>query len=586
MCSIAGIISPNSISAEADRSTVLLMNRILRHRGPDGTGIWQNDTGTVTFGHNRLAIIDLSSDASQPFTTADKRLTLIYNGEIYNYRELRQLCETQGTVFRTSSDTEVVIECFRIYGTKCFSMFRGMWALAIYDSSTESVTVSRDHFGIKPLYFGWESGKFVFASEIKALRLSFSSFAIEDKATVELFERWGYLDRGDWTFFENIKRLPPSHYATIDIQNSQINQHRYWAPPIEFNTEDSQGKVPQYLLKLLKESVEMHLLSDVEVGACLSGGVDSSAIVSLASATTARPLRTFTTRFPEHPEIDESSWATAIADATNSNATFIEPSYGDFERSFDKVLYFQDEPFGSTSIFSQYLIFEAIKKNGIKVVLDGQGADEVFAGYVGLIPVYVELAARNRRGLELLYNLTPLCWRYRQGTKLLRSAFNAWGKRSSNSISELTHLSKTIASRLEWLQRNHGTFEELLIDMVVDSNLPQLLRYEDRDSMAHSIEARVPFLNLELVNFGLKVPARLKFQHGYTKSILRAALKGVIPEQNRTRTDKLGFPAPEIAWLMKLTNLPSEALTPAAWRKIVLERWRKMLEMDWKTLEQ
>lgn len=562
----------------------------MHHRGPDGTGHWQSFDQRATFGHNRLAIIDLSARADQPFSSTDGRHTLVFNGEIYNYRELRKKCEQLGSKFRTTSDTEVLLEMFRHFGNDCWAQFRGMWAAAIYDSETKALTLSRDHVGIKPLHYGTKNGTLFFASEIKALRFADSFFGEIDETTVESFVEHGYLDRGPWTFFKNVRRFPAAHFAVIRNPNDKILFQRYWNP-IEPRPEKpiQPAESARLIRAIFEESVALHLESDVQVGACLSGGVDSSAIVcSAARLGNAKvPLRTFTTEFPGYELIDETKWARKINDRVGAQATFVQPTYKDFVETFDRVLFHQDEPFGSTSIFSQYSVFSAIKKAGVKVVLDGQGADEIFAGYVGLMPSYLQQSFGQLGFFGGLKHNASLLWRYRTSPTEI---FRLRKARTTEALPKLEPFplfdgaDDSLAKRLRYLNRPYVSFEQMLTDLVTETNLPQLLRYEDRDSMAHSIESRVPFLDPKLISAGLNLHASLKYFKGYTKGILREAFTDLIPEDVRTRVSKLGFPAPEEQWLTKLLDQPVVGNGSKPWRVYVVGRWRKMLKRgldDW-----
>jgi asparagine synthase (glutamine-hydrolysing) len=588
MCSIAGIFS-TSVNPTAI-AQIGVMNRSMRHRGPDGAGHWQSDDLRATFGHNRLAIIDLSARADQPFSSSDGRHTLVFNGEIYNYRELRAKCEKLGSVFRTTSDTEVLLEMYRRFGNACWAEFRGMWATAIYDSKEKTLTLSRDHVGIKPLHYGIKDGKLFFASEIKALRFAEPSFGQVDETTVASFVEHGYLDRGPWTFFKNVHRFPAAHFAVIRNPDQKIVFTRYWNPIVEAReTEAGPTESARQIRSLFEESVALHLESDVQVGACLSGGVDSSAIVCSAAKLGKPnvPLRTFTTEFPAHAFIDETKWARMINEQVGADATLVQPTYQDFIESFDRVLFHQDEPFGSTSIFSQYLIFQAIKKAGVKVVLDGQGADEVFAGYVGLMPSYLQQSFGQLGFLGGLVQNAMLFWRYRTSPReifRLRKARFDQSKIALEPVPLFEGRDDSLDERLRYLNRPYTSFEQMLTDLVTETNLPQLLRYEDRDSMAHSIESRVPFLDPKLISAGLNLHASLKYYKGFTKGILREAFRNLIPEGVRTRVSKLGFPAPEEEWLTRLLKQPISGTGSKPWRDYVVERWRLSLHRsldDW-----
>ncbi len=372
MCGIAGIVWFQDVLKA--KSQVELMKTALKHRGPDGEGVWISENDGVAFGHQRLSIIDLSENASQPMVSADERFVITYNGELYNYRELRMQCQEKGSNFKSQSDTEVIIECFRHYGIRCFERFSGMWALAIYDQKERRITLSRDPFGIKPLYYGFYRGELFFASEPKALRAAEQNFNSIDELTVRLFEEFGYLDRGEWTFFKEIKRFPHAHVSTCELgrKPSLLPCECYWSAPPKIR-KIGMNDACQELRRLLRRSIELHLRSDVPVGACLSGGLDSSAIVCIGTSFMPGKshFNTFTTRYPEFPEIDESEWAQKIVLFTHANARFSEPGFQSFLDDFDRLVHYQDEPFGSMSIYAQYSVFKLISITDVKVVLVG-----------------------------------------------------------------------------------------------------------------------------------------------------------------------------------------------------------------------
>jgi asparagine synthase (glutamine-hydrolysing) len=587
MCGVAGILGFRD--KKAATAQIRIMRDAMKHRGPDGEGLWISDKHALGFGHQRLAVIDLSESASQPMVSHDGKFVITYNGEIYNYRELRKECEQMGSVFRSQSDTEVIIESYRHWDTDIFKLFSGMWALAIYDRIERRVIFSRDPFGIKPLYYGFCGGALYFASEPKALRAVEEEFSNIDEITVRLFEEYGYLDRGDWTFFKRIKRFPHAHYAIVELEDSsyKLDLRRYWlAPPVEksIGMQDAAAEVK----RLLERSVELHLRSDVPVGSCLSGGLDSSSIVCIGTTLLPKGSRfnTFTTRYPEYLEIDETRWAQKVIDFTNARARYTEPTFESFMTDFDHLVYAQDEPFGSTSIYAQYSIFKRISETDVKVVLDGQGADEQLAGYHGFFDQYMTyLAEANRwmtyfvEGLHLrkLYNYAFKshfkAMFYNMRKRLLEfgnSKKTDRGMRESLCVDELE-------LRINEMTLPEEDFEKVLTNLLVETNIPQLLRYEDRNSMAFSIESRVPFLEPNLVNFLLTLPADLKINRGLTKAVFREALKGIVPEEVRLRTDKLGFPAPEKSWLKRGFGIDVEGPGELKWRKTVTSRWRQMI---------
>ncbi len=585
MCGIAGIIS---VSKKGDHESQLkVMNKILHHRGPDGLGFWIDEKHHVFFSHNRLSIIDLTSHAAQPMMSYDDRFVITFNGEIYNYKELREECIKLGSKFTSHSDTEVIIESYRHWGTEAFKRFRGMWAFALYDKKKNEIILSRDPFGIKPLYYGYYNQALYFASEPKALRGASNYFSEIDEASVALFNEFGYLDRGDWTFYKNIKRFPHANYAIINLNKTDIKltPEVYWSLPTASGRVIKYDEAVEKLRDLLINSVKLHLRSDVQVGACLSGGLDSSGIVCIGNKICNQNFKTFTVHYSSYSDINEKMWADKVIDHTNASPIYVEPTYESFLNDFDSVLHTQDEPFGSTSIFAQYEIFKAIGASGIKVVLDGQGSDEQLSGYLGLVPQFLTSLLKSKQYFTYCKESRLLGKNYSLKNSLLKlfrsiAIEMLYGRKSTSSSAMNTNKGELIDSfeeRLKFLSFIPGTHEQTLNQLLCDSNIPQLLRYEDRNSMAFSVESRVPFLETELVEFIMSLPADYKVRNGYTKAVLRDALKGLVPDDVRLRLNKLGFPTPEIEWLRQGFNLDLKTTGSKAWRELATKRWRNLI---------
>ncbi|MBA2653509.1 MAG: asparagine synthase (glutamine-hydrolyzing) [Gammaproteobacteria bacterium] len=574
MCGIAGIVT-NKTSNYIP--VIKQMNYLLAHRGPDGEGIWADATQRVHFGHTRLAIIDLSTHASQPMLSVDGRFVLVFNGEIYNYLELRALCEKQGSQFNSQSDSEVIIECYRHWGEKAFKLFNGMWSFALYDQLKDEIVLCRDPFAIKPLYYVIHNQTLYFASEIKALKAINSRFNEVDEVSVQLFAQHGYLDREDWTFYHHIKRFPHAHYTIINLKTWQhkMTLVRYWSPPLPIQ-KINKAEATEQLTKLLIKSITLHLRSDVSIAACLSGGLDSSAIVCISAKNNAGNLEVFTTHYPEHLAIDESLWAKHIANHVSAKHHFATPRYDNFVNEFDKLLDVQDEPFGSLSIFAQYTLFKKIKEQSFKVALSGQGADEQFAGYHGYFNTYLEslLFKGNLFGFAReFYYLNKHHQHKLNGVQLVKKVANRLT--SNNKVQKhLLGNADEYHFRMNTLLQPYINFDDTLVSMLTETNLPQLLRYEDRNSMGQSIESRVPFLDKDLVDFCLSLPSSLKINKGYTKAILRDALKNIVPDNIRLRMDKLGYPVPESEWLKKAYNMTVTSNGSRDFRDMIVDKWR------------
>lgn len=586
MCGIAGSVGwrdPAAAMQAIERN-----KHALRHRGPDGEGTWVAPNAPVAFGHRRLSIIDLRAEADQPMRSHDGRLVIVFNGEIYNYRELRAECQTLGSQFATASDTEVILEAYRHWGPDAVTRFQGMWAFALFDQERREVLLSRDPFGIKPLYYGLLDGVFHFSSEPKGLRAVDDRFAEIDDVTVRMFEEHRHLERGDWTFFRRIKRFPHGHNAVLNPERADAHLvfHRHWTPPSSLRRIGF-GEAAAEVGRLLERSVELHLRSDVPVGSCLSGGLDSSAIVCLGAKKlpAGQPFHTFTTEYPDHPEIDETHWARRVIGAVGAHATFVHPTYEQFVADFGQMIDVQDEPIGSTSIYAQFSIFRAIAASGVKVVLDGQGADEQLGGYQSLLPHYLNDRVARNFSRDYLREWSILRWRdhkkirgqWLQWLKGLAAPVKAEVRLHPSGDARWSSVADELQARLASLELPADSFEQTLVNLTLETNLQELLRYEDRNSMAFSVESRVPFLEPQLVSFVLALPAEYKLQRGLTKAVLREVLRGRIPEEVRARRSKLGFPTPELEWLARGFGVSAETAGSAAWRKLVTQTWKKNL---------
>ena len=592
MCGIGAVFSHKRINS----FPVILnsINESLHHRGPDGNGIWFDENFKIGFSHTRLSIIDLSSASSQPFTSADGRFVITFNGEIYNFIELRQLCVSKGSCFKSEGDTEVILELFRHFQNDVSKMLRGMWAFVIYDREDQSVYISRDPFGIKPLYYGFFKDVLLVSSEIKAFQKLDPYFLEIDEVSVDLFKNQRSYDRGNWTFFKHIKKFPGAHHLSFKL--NKIPDRNNLAPSIYFKLQttshfDDESSATQNLKKIFLESVRLHMRSDVPVGFCLSGGIDSSSIVASAKIVSSEAvLKTFTTRFPSYQRIDESGWAKQVIDHTGAIPHFIEPDPKKFLEDLKHLIHIQDEPFGSVSIYSQYCIFRGISEKGVKVVLDGQGADEIFAGYHAFFPFYIKSLILEAKFIEAVkvkfilkahYNFKISLFKVFGSVfkSLLRRVFSTKGNLPKLSLYyNLQGLSDTRVSRLEFLNQEVRSFEDFLKLMVFEANVPMLLRFEDRNSMAFSVESRVPFLINELVEFSLSLRSCLKMKNGVTKYILRQAMKGIVPDSVLSRMDKLGFPAPDKEWMKELFNKNVSEPFSDEWISLILEYWNDMIK--------
>jgi asparagine synthase (glutamine-hydrolysing) len=571
MCGIAGIYGKNSFSVQK-------MTDLMQHRGPDDQGFFAD--GKISLGHRRLSIIDLSEKGHQPMERGG--LVIVYNGEIYNYIELRKELERKGYVFSSGTDTEVILFAFKEWGRKCLEKFNGMWAFAIWDKDKKELFCSRDRYGIKPFYYYSSGSVFAFASEIKPLLLfkkKPNEKAIFEYLTAEL------ADYSEQTFFEDIKQLEPSSYMTV--KDAGMSMGRYY--DVSFNKDlgrISQRNLKEYaenFLDLLQDSVRLRLRSDVEVGSCLSGGLDSSAIVCLINKLRNGGQKTFTffaSGADEREYIKET-----LADK-DIKPFYISSSSEEFWQDLGKVVLSQEEPFKSSSIYAQYKVMELAQKQGVKVLLDGQGSDELF-GYPEQISSFLNQSFLNGRALP---NFNTSFIRFFVPSSLLYYL-------RKKKIKSLNCIRPELKKKYRYNEAESKlakiNYQQALFEGLTGSGLRRLLRYEDKNSMAHSIESRLPFLDYRLVDFIFSLPAAYKIN----KLLQREALKGVIPEKVRLRKDKMGFVTPEEKWLRenkenikrlflkdnpyfekeKVLNLLNKenAKLSELWRFINLELWLK-----------
>jgi asparagine synthase (glutamine-hydrolysing) len=519
------------------------MSELLVHRGPDGLG--SEIRGCMGMVHRRLAIIDLSDEGLQPMTSEDKSLWLVYNGEIYNYIELRGELIRKGHTFRSQSDTEVILHAYEEWGTGCLQRFNGMWAFALWDEKTHQLFCARDRFGIKPFYYTLINGSFLFASEIKALLSHPDAGKIPDDEILGTYLAWGVQDHSDRTMFDGISQLKPAH-ALIVTKEGQHTPYRYWDVTINgtVRSDTAHEQEPGRFLDLLRDAVRVHLRSDVAVGTCLSGGIDSSALAILinnlirdeAPASVSDRQKTFSVVFTDK-RFDESRYIDEIVDTTGVDSHRIEPAPGALEDDIERLVWIQDEPFGSLSIYAQYCVMRLARQN-VKVVLDGQGADELLAGYLAYQASYI-------RGLTHSYRLGSALGEIAGSLRNHRGFFRA----ALGQLLTRRSRRNLLNVKAPGIDRYGGSLPEVLHRELTSTNLPALLHYEDRNAMAFSLESRVPYLDVRFVEYVASLPLDQKIRGGVTKIALRNALKGVIPESIRCRMDKMGFVTPEEVWM-------------------------------------
>ncbi|MEO8448172.1 MAG: asparagine synthase (glutamine-hydrolyzing) [Gemmatimonadota bacterium] len=563
MCGIAGILELRG--RPVDQHHLQWMTDSQAHRGPDGAGIWVD--GSVGLGHRRLAIIDLSDAGAQPMKTADESLTLTYNGEIYNYIELRHELHRLGYSFQTATDTEVLLAAYQTWGAECVHRLRGMWAFAIWDSRNRELFCSRDPFGIKPFFYRHSGEAFHFASDIRALLTADSHAPNWAFLIRQLSDR--RFERYDETSFDGIVALPPA--TNLTLQNGRLTLTRYWMPDLEAVRRDHRGTPPEEGFRtLLTDSIRLHFRSDVPVGICLSGGLDSSSLVALSP--NGDPLRTFSVDYPGTSS-SESRYFRQVAERFGTQQTEFSPDGAvDYLVTLQRMIAASGEPDQGIGVYSQWKVIELAAAH-VTVLLDGQGADEMLGGYPFLVKAF--LADLLRRG-KLIRGLREFR-AYRSvapgnfGRSVLRESlgFNhRVGLRESQS--DLGRLKRLFRPATERGLLSVGAIEAAVLDEhnpIVEPPgiedgltraqwntlsrglLPSLLLFEDRISMAFSVESRVPFLDRPLVEYCLALSADQRFSKGYTKAVLRRAMDGRLPPDVLWRREKKGFPTPFAAWL-------------------------------------
>jgi asparagine synthase (glutamine-hydrolysing) len=530
--SMCGIIGQYCFKGQPDKELIKNMSKILTHRGPDTDGTYFNNT--VGLAHRRLGIIDLSTSARQPMFNEDHTVVVTYNGEIYNHPYLRSILIDKGHIFKSNADTEIIVHAYEEWGINCLTQFNGMWAFALWDNRKKVLFCARDRFGIKPFYYSFVDNSIIFASEIKALLAHPNIGTSQNELMVKTFLSSGILDHTHATMFDKIYQIPPSQGLIINVDG--IKQFRYCDLEINNNITSivSDDNVASNIIHLFKKAIKSHLKSDVPIGTCLSGGIDSSVIVKLVNSD--HPMQnTFSAQFTDE-RFDETKYIKLVTANTSIEPFFIEPKPNELIKDIDHLIYTQDEPFGSLSIYAQYCVMK-LAHGKVKVLLDGQGADELFGGYLAYQKNYIsELIKRNYWILALKEILGSfrhhrLFYRYAIYQTLVRN------KRKNL----LTDYIKT--------HRYEGKFNTMLHNELFTTNLPSLLHFEDRNSMAFSIEARVPYLDTEFTNYIASLPYNQKIRNGVTKFALRNAIKGIIPERIRMRMDKMGFVTPEETWM-------------------------------------
>ena len=587
MCGIVGIF--NLDGAAIDPSVIVAATRVQRHRGPDDEGFLLVDTSSgqhvpcmgresdpsldlcridefkgnsynLALGFRRLSIQDLSTAGHQPMKSVDGRYWIIFNGEIYNYIELRAELAALGHKFHTGSDTEVILAAYEQWGSDCLSRFNGMWAFAIWDSRERSLFCARDRFGEKPFHYVYIPGKlFAFASEIKGL---WAANVVDRQISPEmlaLYREHDQVDISEQTFYANILRLPQAHYLRVG-EKTGLAKRRFW--DIDLREQES-GKPDSWYAKqfhdLFCESVKLRLRADVPVGSSLSGGIDSSTVVTIMDRLLPEGSiqKTFSARFDDSAK-DEGKWIDHVTAHTNVEPHAVWPDAEGMFEELERVFWHQDEPFLSSSIYAQWCVMRLAKEQNVTVLLDGQGADEMMAGYHWYfdhladdllkrmnVSGYWNLHKNYKRLHGQSLGRPPVARVVKQGVP------DSWKKGGKALMSLWKSFPEVTAVKPIYPREFKGVSElkKILWWSTTRHGLAELLRYADRNSMAHSREVRLPFLDHRLVEFVFRLPDRLIIYEGWTKWILREAFRGIVPEPISSRADKLGYMPPQERWL-------------------------------------
>ena len=569
MCGIGGAVALVG-SLKNHQKYLAVFDKFLTHRGPDGSNHWVNSDSSVLFSHYRLAVIGLSEDSAQPMASLEQNV-VSFNGEIYNYRELRENAAQRGYRFQTKSDTESILATYALDGVVGISKLRGMFAFALMDERNNRVVLARDRFGIKPLFYTIQDGVLYFASEQKALLPFLPSIKTNSKALAEYLTFQYTISEA--TMFEGIEQLMPGHYLTV--QSGAIQITKYWDISYEVDYSWTAETAEERLRDLLADSIDVHLRSDVEIGAYLSGGIDSSLIAILSAGKSEFGGKGFHGRFTDYPGYDESAFAHDASEAFGGDLRVLDITAADFRDHIRSVIWHLDQPTAGPGSFPQFMVSAHAAKE-VKVVLGGQGGDEVFGGYARYLIAYFEQCIKaaidgtykDGNFVVTIESIIPNLGILREYKPLMQEF---WKEGLFGPLDErffrLVDRSTDLKSEVMWQDLDMGSVKESFFkvfnsrsnvrkEAYLDSMthfefktlLPALLHVEDRMSMAHGLESRVPLLDHPLVEFVASVPADLKFQGGHLKHLLKNGYRDTLPRSILERRDKMGFPVPLKEW--------------------------------------
>ncbi|MBF0445710.1 MAG: asparagine synthase (glutamine-hydrolyzing) [Magnetococcales bacterium] len=614
MCGIAGLVTNRRIGPVDHLCAEMIAS--MKHRGPDDHGwlLASNDniaTGhlpaanfppQVMMLHCRLAILDLSQTGWQPMSRENGRFFIVLNGEIYNFKEIRAELAKKGHEFISTSDTEVVLAAYAFWGAEAVSRFVGMFAFAIFDKKNNSMFLARDGFGIKPLYYTLVDGTFIFASEIPTILLYPGVKRDADSQALYDYFIFGASDhRPGKTLFSNIQQLPAGQTLTISLNDpTNLSFKQYWQPTLTASDGLSFNDAVVRLRELFLESIALHIRSDVPVAAALSGGLDSTAIVMAMGKAMGEGTRFATFSFiANEAGINEERWVDDVVQAAGVGNFKVTPKPEEFAQDIDHLIRCHGEPVFSTSMYAQYRVYKLISQHGIKVVLDGQGADEILAGYLYYLGArvtslvrqgrYIDagrfaLKAKNRPGVGMqIFNFT--------GEFLLPRNMHTLPRRLIGKPLVAKWMnSDWFANRGVVMQTTRSSqadeaLREQLLQTLTTTGLPKLLRFQDRNSMAFSIESRVPFLNQKIVDFLFSLPEEYLIDgEANSKVVFREAMGGMIPQSVFNRRDKVGFTTPEQSWMVHMNDLVEETLGSNSTKEIPLFN-QSELQKNWQQIQ-
>jgi asparagine synthase (glutamine-hydrolysing) len=550
---MCGIITVFDKKQKIIKSEIEKLRDLMVHRGPDDAGIFIKDS--LALAHRRLSILDLSPAGHQPMSMNNN--WIVFNGEIYNFIELAK--ENNIDLKDNHSDTYVLLNLLNKYGSDILNKLNGMWGFAYYDNKKEELLISRDRFGKKPLYYYEDSNVFMVSSEIKPILYSKYYKKEINQNAVDEYLKTGLVDGLEETFFKGIKRFPSAHYGIYSLKEKKFKIKRYYSieESIYAVSNDEKENIAKFK-ELFFDAVKIRLRSDVEVGTCLSGGLDSSSIYCVASELSDKPIQSFSSRFKEKG-YDEGYFIEQVIKKYPGKNHFVFPEYDNFESKLRNIIYYLEEPSKAMGVYPQWHVMELASKH-LKVLLDGQGGDEILAGYD---PYYSSYLADIKNPIKFFWEVLKI--------------IDKKGIRISKSLAKGV-LSRYVKGKKEF--QNSYLATKLLYDVYRDM-LPALIKYEDKIGMAFSIEARMPFLDYRLVNFIFSLENKYKIRNGWNKWILRKAMKGILPDEVAYRKDKKGFPTPFNKILEQNRHL--EKYIPSGvndewqkWRYVSFGIWKEM----------